>query len=165
MPLPSTMTPIATQTLASAAATVTFSSIPATYTDLVLVINSGTTAYTDNYLRFNSDTGSNYSYTRIYGTASAGSDRGTSQTTGYIGSADTTLVGNHIINVMNYANTTTNKTFLSRNNYNGSTAAGTHAIVGLWRSTSAINSITLSLSSSTWLANSSFTLYGVKAAS
>jgi hypothetical protein len=79
----STYTPIATQTLGSAAASVTFSSIPQGYTDLILVINYATSASTGNaLLRFNSDTGSNYSETALIGNGTtATSDRESSVTT------------------------------------------------------------------------------------
>ena len=63
-----TFEPIATQTLASAASSITFSSIAASWTDLRLVIIG--TAAAANYvtLNINSDTGANYSQTVLYGT-------------------------------------------------------------------------------------------------
>ena len=61
MPLPSTMTPIATNTLTAVASSVTFSSIPSTYTDLVLVLQGSFDSADDVRFRFNGDTGSNYS--------------------------------------------------------------------------------------------------------
>ena len=71
MPLPSTMTPIATNTLVSATNSITFSSIPQGYTDLILIHSniSGTTQQLR--LTFNGDSGSNYSTTELYGTGSA----------------------------------------------------------------------------------------------
>lgn len=167
MPLPSTMTPIATQTLTASSATVTFSSIPQTYTDLYLVINAATGAYTDNYIRYNSDTGTNYSYTRYgYNSNATYADRGSSQSSMYFGSTDTTIVNTITHHIMNYSNSTTYKTSLGRNGIvSGANWNGTQTFVCLWRSTAAINSITLSLSSSTWSTGSSFTLYGIKAAS
>jgi len=62
---------------------------------------------------------------------------------------------------MNYANSTTNKTVLSRGNNTGN---HTIAYVGLWRSTAAITSMLLGTTGSTWMAGSTFTLYGIKAA-
>lgn len=159
--MPATYEPIATNTLGSDTASVTFSSIPSTYTDLVLVsnyrLNTG-----DNFLilRFNSDTGSNYSFTNFYseGTAAA-SDRATSQTSariGFYGSAQS----NSIVNIMNYSNTTTNKTAISRDNTN------TYVItrVNLWRNTSAITSLTILTPGPNITSGSAFTLYGIKAA-
>jgi len=119
----STYTPIASQTLSSAAASVTFSGIPQTYTDLVVVLSvRGTTASNDIDVQgqFNSDTGSNYSWTRIYGTGStAGSQRGTSQTVLRIGNmagSGYTAYSPMILNIQNYSNTTTYKTMLGRPN-------------------------------------------------
>jgi hypothetical protein len=157
---------IETETLGTAAPSVTFSTISGAYTDLVLVINGGI-ATTTNYatsIRFNSDTGSNYSLTRLYGNgASASSDRGSSQTYIYtLAPGRDTLNGTQIIQVMNYSNTTTYKTCLTRSNnadYN------TGAIVGLWRSTAAITSISVSPEfTANWKSGSTFTLYGIASA-
>jgi len=161
MPAGPTYEPIATQTLGSDAASVTFSSIPSTYTDLVLVsdyrLNTG-----DNFLilRFNSDTGSNYSFTNLYGEGTAAaSDRSSNQTSariGFYGSAQS----NSIVSIMNYSNATTYKTAVSRDNTN------TYVVsrVNLWRSTSAINSIVITTASPNITSGSTFTLYGIKAA-
>ena len=164
----STYTPIATQTLGSAAASVTFSSIPSTYTDLVLVMDfSITTANDSVYLRLNSDSGTNYSNTTLSGNGStAYSGRDSSSSSGIRLSAYNTAQGAstrqvNITQFQNYANTTTNKTVLNRY----SSVGGTEAIVGLWRSTSAITSILLRFySSQNFESGSTFTLYGIKAA-
>ena len=77
---------IASQTLSSTVATVTFSSISGAYTELVLVMNpiSNTTSGSYPYLRFNSDSGTNYSRTMIQGTGSAAqSDRSANSSEGY----------------------------------------------------------------------------------
>jgi hypothetical protein len=73
-----TYEPIATTTLGSDAVSVTFSTISGAYTDLVLVMNirGSSDIESDIGMQLNSDTGSNYSMTRIYGqAASTGSDR------------------------------------------------------------------------------------------
>jgi hypothetical protein len=74
-----TYEPIATTTLSSAAATITFSSISSAYTDLRLVFVGTSVANSNNCIvTFNSDTGFNYSQTALYGTgATAGSSRQT----------------------------------------------------------------------------------------
>jgi hypothetical protein len=161
--MPSTYEPIATQTLSSNAASVTFSSIPATYTDLVLVLNTITSTSSEYMsINLNSDTGSNYSRTSVSGNGtSAMSGRGSNETVGYIGAetyGTNSLKYNGRVNFMNYANTTTYKTFLTRANH---VNLGTEAIVGLWRSTSAINTIKVN---SNFASGSTFTLYGIKAA-
>jgi hypothetical protein len=164
-----TYEPIATTTLTSAAANITFSSIPATYTDLILVLNVAIASGGggESVIRFNSDSGSNYSNTYLYGNGtSALSARNTNSTVGRVSysASFTTTVGNmnYIVQVQNYSNSTTYKTFLSRAN-NAANAAD--AITGLWRSTSAITSIQFFYSdSSNIITGSSATLYGIKAA-
>jgi hypothetical protein len=163
----STYTPIATQTLASAATSVTFSSIPQGYTDLVIISNLGIDSSRYPYIRFNSDSGSNYSTTDIYGTgSSAASARESNATQIWISldiPASTTIASNFIVNVQNYSNSTTYKTVLSRFN---SAANGTTAIVGLWRNTAAITSITVGGrgAGSNWdfPIGSTFSLYGIQ---
>lgn len=160
---------IATTTLGSASYPVTFSSIPSTYTDLILTINGAGASTNDIYCRVNSDSGSNYSRTILYGDGTtAGSVRAsnaTAATLDYYGGLDTT-VGNsvQIVHFMNYSNSTTYKTILVRSNRAG---AGTDAMVNLWRSTAAINRIDLYIGGSlniNWAIGSTLTLYGIAAA-
>ena len=160
-----TYVPISTQTLGSAAATISFSSIPATYTDLVLIIQAQTTNTTaQNFnLTFNgSATG--YSRTFFYGTGTAaGTSRTSSASTLAFGVIPTTATGwsIHRINIMNYANTTTYKTTLIRaDNLNDAAFAA----VGLWASTSAITSISLASAAGNINTGSIATLYGIAAA-
>ena len=168
MPAGNTYEAIATQTLGSAAASVTFSSIPATYTDLVVVVSASpsTTVYM-GYGELNGDTGSNYSETLLYGTGSAaGSARETSRPNLYFGNWTTQNTTSsrvvYIINIMNYANTTTYKTLLSRAS---DSTTEVNAVVNLWRSTAAINSFRLYLGGAgNFVAGSTFSLYGIKAA-
>ena len=162
----STYTPIATGVTSGSAGTFTFSSISGSYTDLVVIVNGGSSPAADLQLYFNGDTGNNYSVTRLTGNgSSATSARQTS--VGYIrvdfeGYLTTTLANqNAIINIMNYSNTTTNKTVISRAN-NGAT--GLEATAGLWRSTAAVTSVTFFPSTGTFLNGSTFTLYGIAAA-
>lgn len=152
---------IATQTLGNAATTVTFSSIPSTYTDLILIIRGNNTSSGNRagYIQFNGDTATNYSYTFIQGDgSSAASSRASSQAQAQFSNVlnDNT---NSIIQVQNYSNTTTNKTFLARGN---SPSTVVQAFVGLWRSTAAINSIAIFLNADQWASGSNFTLYGIK---
>jgi len=70
-----TYEPIATTTVSnSSTSTVTFSSISGTYTDLIIIGNLGSeTTNAFPYLQFNGDTGSNYSYTQLYGNGNGSS--------------------------------------------------------------------------------------------
>lgn len=164
----STYTPIATTTLGSAQTTITFNSFSG-YTDLVLVCNWAQSAVGSCWIRFNSDSGTNYSFTELRGNGSAASSTRLSSTAqsywAYNVFPDTSYTANAIISIQNYSNATTYKTFLSRANANSGSFAGTSAIVGLWRSTSAITSIELDIDgSATYNTGSTFTLYGIAAA-
>lgn len=163
--MPSTYTPIATTTLGSGATSVTFSSISGAYTDLILICNGSTSSSANNYFQFNGDTGTNYSAIRVSGNGTAAdSARDLSINTkmlldGY-GFWTSTYEANKIIHIMNYSNTTTFKTVLTRAN---TASQGTDALVGLWRSIAAITSVKF-MSDSTIQTGSTFTLYGVKSA-
>jgi hypothetical protein len=160
--MPSTYTPIATTTLASTSTSVTFSSIAGTYTDLVLVTNGNTAANSNTYLQLNGDTATNYSITRMSANGSATSARTTSANKinldGF-GFYTVAVTANKIISIQNYSNTTTNKTVLVRAN----SSSGVDGIVGLYRSTAAITSLTFTTDSAMQI-GSTFTLYGIKAA-
>lgn len=161
MPAGSTYSTIATTTLGSATSSYTFSSIPSTYTDLVLVVNgtwSGSSNFEAITLVFNSDTGANYSRTVLQGNGStASSSRESTGNWGIIASDQS----NTIFHIMNYSNTTTYKTVLSRGNSAGYIV---RAIVGLWRSTSAITSVEVKTASNNFNSGTSLTLYGIAAA-
>jgi hypothetical protein len=167
--MPKTYEPIATQTTTSVVGSIIFSSIPSTYTDLVLVEVSAdnTDASRATVLRFNSDSGTNYSLTELYTNGTTVSSIRTTNSTGasmsYDVSVDTTLGKSiNVAHIMNYANSTTYKTILARENSLGQ-YGGSGAIVNLWRSTSAITSIT-AIHSGNFVIGSTFTLYGIKAA-
>lgn len=128
---------VATSTFSSVT-DITFSSIPATYTDLVIVFEGTGSSVTNLSLQFNGDTGSNYSFTYLLGNgSSASSGRNSNQTSGTLTAIYT---GRTQVNISlpNYSNSTTYKTFLARLS---DTTAQTSAMVGLWRSTSAISSV------------------------
>lgn len=161
-----TYEPIATTTLTSAQNNITFNSFSG-YTDILLVASSKMTTYNGVNLNINvnSDTGANYSWTAVRGNgSSATSTRQSSQT--YMdgdtyGIMDTTTFAQFNISFMNYSNTTTFKTVLSRAT---SASRGTEAVVNLWRNTNAITSIVLDCGADSFATGSTFTLYGIKAA-
>jgi len=162
--MPSTYEKIATTTLGSATASYTFSSISGSYTDLVLVLvgSNSNGAYLIQVGNGSVDTGTNYSRTFMYGDGSvAGSNKSTSASS-IVATSGTLSLQPSIMNFMNYSNTTTYKTLLTRGN---DSAYSTAAIVGLWRSTSAINTIKIAGFGGVNLdTGSTFTLYGIKAA-
>lgn len=164
--MPATYEPIASQTLTGNSASVEFTSIPGTYTDLIIVVfgrnNTGTGYRTE--LQVNSDTGSNYSWTRLLGDgSSATSSRGSSQTWvygGWTGNSTSTFDVN-VVQIMSYASTNVFKTFLQAGGHTSLVAR----TVGLWRSTSAITSVKLTPEASAqFVSGSTFSLYGIKAA-
>jgi hypothetical protein len=168
--MPLTYEPIATTTLGSAASTITFSSIPSTYTDLRVVINTTLTANGDITFRINNDSSSLYSFTNLYGYNGTNVYTGVSNNRTSIGinSGTTTSSLQPIfatLDVMSYGGST-NKTVLltSAQDLNGNNYSSVEVAVGLYRSTTAINSITFLLASTTFKIGTTATIYGIKAA-
>jgi hypothetical protein len=162
LPAGSTYEPIATTTL-TGGTSYTFSSIPSTYTDLVLVANVAITSGSSNInMDYNGVTSSQYSFVRVRGDGtSALSSQVANLTTNYIGDISTTFSTN-IIQIQNYANTSVYKTTLSRSN---DTTSNVQAWATLWRNTAAINSIKVYPSGlQTFTNGSMLTLYGITAA-
>lgn len=159
---------IATSTLGSAG-TFSFTSIPSTYTDLVLVIRGGSvTADNGARFQFNGDTSSNYSFTEIGGNGStAGSRAVTNQgfgTYGYDFAMNSAIEYVGICQINNYYNTTSYKTYLARGGRASSlNSPGLSLNIGLWRNTSAINRIDVVAASGNFIAGTTLSLYGIKA--
>lgn len=164
-----TYEPIATTTLTSAQATVTFSNIPSTYTDLILVSNYLGSTSDGFWTRINGDSGSNYSRTVLFGrTTVTGSTQQTSTNNiilgpqnGYFSATEPAPV---ILQYMNYKNTNVFKTVLGRCNLANNEV---QAIAGTWRNLNAITSITIYGDGSQGTvigSGSTFTLYGIAAA-
>lgn len=160
--LPVTYEPIATVTVTTATAGISFTNIPGTYTDLVIAGLGIASADAGINVQFNGDTGSNYSFTFLYGDGtSAVSGRNSNQTNASGGRLGVNGAVS-LFHIMNYSNTTTNKTMISRGSNAG---ALTIAVVSLWRSTAAITSISLARGNGgDFSANTTMTLYGIKAA-
>ena len=165
------MTLISTTTLSGAS--VTLSSIPSTYNDLRLVLRLPLPATDGNYLTFNynSDTGSNYFGTNLGSTFYDGNPitTGAFVTSAYL-TADsapmdnTVTQGTVIWNVYDYANSSTYKFSESRfiaNSHTTTTSIYLGAYKQIWRSTSAISSITLQFVAGNFTSGTVL-LYGVK---
>lgn len=163
--MPKTYEPIQTTSLPSGGTSVTFSSIPQTYTDLILIINSIIASGEDAHgLQFNGDTASNYSATGLIGSGSAVASYRGSNAVKIDGGRVGTSWSTSILNIMNYSNTSTFKTVISRGN---STSSGSYVTLGvaMWRNTTAITSIAVSVfNNQSMSAGTTFTLYGVKSA-
>jgi hypothetical protein len=154
---------IATTTLGTAGTTITFSTIPATYTDLKVVWVGTTSSAADITVRLNSDTGSNYSQTYLDGTGtSAISGSLTSQTEIYLfpnGGTSTTIPSYYGFDLFSYAGSTY-KTMLTEGNGDKNGSGSVDRSAALWRSTSAVTTITLT-SNFNMSVGTTATLYGI----
>jgi hypothetical protein len=156
---------ISTQTVTTPVASITLSSIPGTYTDLIIVANGATTSGGSMFARFNGDAGSNYSTEYLYATGSTVvNSRIALGSSGIAGSRNGIgTQGGGVMQILNYSNTTTFKTMLTQQ-------FGYDQIVwlscGLYRgSTSAITSIVFTdESSGNFTTGFTLNLYGIKAA-
>ena len=162
--MPATYDKITAYTAPSAVSSYTFTSIPATYTDLVVVIaaTSDTGGSRALFMQYNSDTGTNYSQTYLNGdgtTAASGRGSNANQISELLSITPSNPAQSNI-SIQNYANTTTYKTSVNRGNSMNQVAAS----VGLWRSTAAITAIKFMPSGGNFNTGSTFTLYGIKAA-
>jgi hypothetical protein len=159
-----TYVPIATTNLGSASS-YAFTSIPQTYTDLILIINDVANTSTNQgvYLLYNNDSGSNYSRTGLRANGSTASSfyQSNNPQLALAASGSTNNPKPNIAHIMNYSNTTTYKTTLSKGNDAGN---GLDAMVHLWRNTAAITSITIYETTATFSTNATATLYGIAAA-
>ncbi len=152
---------LATQTLSSSTASLTFSSITAGYRDLIVTVAGSTTSNQNVWLRFNGDTASNYSVVFLAG---GGSTAGgwTSANVCYINyyAAIDTTQGLIMAQIMDFSASDKNKIVLSRAGSNSSTY--TELLTGRWSNNSAITSVQVSASTS-FAAGSVISLYGVAA--
>jgi len=163
--MPKTYTLIASQTLTTATASLDFNTISGNYTDLVLqALASNNSSGAESFrLRFNSDTGTNYSDIRMYGNGSTTvSNQRSNESYAHAGingnsSTDFTV---HTINIQNYSNSTTYKSVISSSSWASNYV---NASVCLWRNTNAITSINISCLA-TFRIGSIFTLYGIEEA-
>lgn len=144
---------------ASSATTVTWSSIPSGYTDLVIVASCrAVSPGSATLLRFNGDTGSNYGRIRYLGTGSGNSTVAVPNESRIAIDAPNTDWSNFIASIHNYSNTTVHKTVMNRGNSNGFISAQ----AATWRNTSAVTSITLTIDSGSFVDGSIFSLYGIR---
>ena len=164
---------IATTTVGGGgASSVTFSSIPATYTHLqirCLMRTDRAVAYTSANWRFNSDSSSNYSVHSLEGdgsAASAGASTSDTRIFDYIVGASTTasVFSVTVLDILDYANTNKYKTTRTLNGYDANGSGIINLFSGNWRNTNAITSITVTATSGNIVQYSSFALYGIKGA-
>ena len=148
--------PIASQTLSSSASSVTFSSIPGTFRDLVLVFNAKATTSTFLKYRLSSDTGSNYSIVTMYGPVGTFA---ATETSFYIGDINTTNETAGTSAIFDYAQTDKHKPQLTRWGFG---TASVWAEAGRWGLTSPVISMNIFVESGSIAAGSTFSLYGIE---
>jgi hypothetical protein len=154
---------IAKNILSSSASSITFSSIPSTFTDLLISVSSRNTAVdTENTFSFNGSS-ANFSITRLYGNGSTrGADTlyGYSLTTTSGYTADT--FSNNSIYIPNYLSSNFKSISIDGVAENNAVASAMVLSAALWSDTAAITSITLQPTSGSYATGSSFYLYGIK---
>lgn len=164
---PSSFESIATFTGNNTTSTYTFSSIPTTYKSLQLRINGLANGGGSLRVRLNGDTASNYNWHKVVGTDStiyaANSATNAMNMFGYLVSIGNSYPTVAIIDLIDYASTTKNKTLraFSGLESNIPTQSEVDLTSGLWRNTSAVDSITV-LCSANWESGSTICLYGIK---
>jgi hypothetical protein len=161
MPTP-TYQPLATVTLGSSAASVTFSSIPATYRDLILVLAPTSTVQTEVFLELNGDT-NNASYPRVRATGSGSSTFSGAENNRkitFFADVIPTTPSTHIVQFLDANATDKHKTYLTRSSRAG---AGVDMLAHRFTSTSVISSMKLVTESGSFATGSMFSLYGIVA--
>lgn len=163
---------IATITGTGSSGSITFSSIPSTYKHLQVRCNFFGTAYNTpvTTVRLNGDTGSNYDWHFLRGTGSVANASNQSPSIYMrliVGSPDIDADYGHsaIVDVLDYASTTKNKTMRTFSGTEGASYFGAGFVgllSGLWRNTSAVTSLTIFMDSGNFSTNSKFSLYGIK---
>jgi len=176
LPATSSYESIQTTVLGSANSTITFSSIPATFTHLQLRILARTsdTSESEDFagIRFNGDTGSNYVHHAMYSTGSGSAGAGVDRPVTYAiaqrlpsNTAGANIFGAIVMDILDYRNT--NK-YTTTRNVGGHDRAGSGSLYhesNHWRNTDAVTSITIVTSTGlNFLTNSHFALYGIKGA-
>jgi hypothetical protein len=166
MPTP-TYTPLATVTLGTTASSVTFSSIPATYRDLIVVGHYTASGSSGSTIRFNSDSGTNYSLVAMWsgnfgpGTVADSNSGGIAWTRNYLDETSNRAAG--FAQIMDYSATDKHKTVLLRNASvfgSGANDGGIVATAARWANTSAITTVSITQGIG-YVAGSTFSLYGV----
>jgi hypothetical protein len=167
---------IATTTLGSSAASITFSSIPSTYQHLQIRFMStptGTTASDEVlYMTFNSVAGTSYTYHEIWGNGASVTANGVDSLpyTRFIGQSDLTVGSDDafcvgVIDIHDYKSTSKNKTVRVFSGYDNNGGGRVNLSSGLFNNTGAISTIKIERSGSTNMAAGSvFSLYGIKGA-
>jgi hypothetical protein len=165
--MPQTYDKIATTTLGSTASSIVFSGIAASWTDLRLVLNHlGTGAMTWWVLRLNGESGTDYAYTRLFGTgasviAQASINDSSITVGGYNADATTTIPAFSQVDIFGYTNTSFNKGILINYNSDNNGSGNVMSYAALIRTSSAIISVSAIAQNYSFAAGTTATLYGI----
>lgn len=167
-----TMTLIETKTLGSAASSISFTSIPSTYTDLVLFASLRNASGNEVFVRFNGDTGGNYLWRRLQGTGSGAFGDTQGSYGGYNaffyftyastqdGTDTANTFGNGQLYIPNYTLSAAKSLTSDAVNENNGATARQAIMSGLWNNTSAITSIAIT-GNGNYVIGSTVSLYGI----
>ena len=159
---------IATVTGTGSVSTLTFSSIPSGFKHLQIRGMAYDGAGNELGVRFNSDTSANYNYHNLYGTGSATGAGGLANTNEMnlaVAGFSSNYMATFIIDILDFNSTTKNKTCRSIYGFDNNGSGQIQIRSGLWRSTSAVTSITIfDTGASNYSASTTFALYGIKEA-
>ena len=163
--MPTTYEPIASTTLSTAAASITFSSIPQTYTDLRIVFLESSSNGATQTLNFNGDFGTSYNNTLFAGNGGTmynWSDSNVSRIIidYFVSGGSATIPAFKTIDIFSYTTTRFKSTlYTNSNDQNGS--GSNEKGVGIWTGNDAVTSLTLGRASGNYLAGTRATLYGI----
>jgi len=153
---------IATATGTGSSGTITFSSIPSTFKHLQIRMSANTGFAQPVIIRFNSDTGNNYTNHAVYG------DGATAGTIGTASTASTTVANLHptyygvaVVDLLDVFSTSKNKTIRSFLGYDANGSGAVYIRSGVWQNTAAVTSISL-IANDNFTTASTFALYGIK---
>lgn len=165
--MPVTYDSIARTTLGTQTSTITFSSISNAFTDLRLIFNGTVTGAGTIYLRFNGDSGSNYSYTSIGSNGSSVTSSNSVNEIGidfgnwFNGNAASSPIFTQI-DIFNYTSAQNKSCFVYMcNDRNNANAGLPSPSAGLWRNTNAINSVSVVNQSQLFSSGTTVSLYGI----
>lgn len=168
--MPITYKKIASVTVASPQAAIEFTSIPSTYTDLIILVSARVTrsAVSSTIVMQFNNSATSYSSRTLQGTGSAaesatGITTGISQIQTPAANATASTYSNALIYVPNYAGSTNKSVSIDNVGENNATEAYANLTAALWSNTAAITSIkfTEPNGSSNFAANSTAVLYGI----
>jgi hypothetical protein len=147
----------------------TFSAIPSTYQHLQIRAITNDASGEELGIRFNGDTGTNYSHHYLRGTGANATAAGsaTQARINFMGSVNnsTTIMGATIIDIHDYVSTSKNKTVRTFMGVDNNGSGIVYLSSGLWQDTSAVTSITLlNIGAAAFRTQTVFSLYGIKGA-